>query len=380
MKKLFYYFINLVFFYVAKIIPKDKTIWFFGSWFGKAYSDNSRYFFEYVNKFHPEIRAVWITSSKETYDDLSKRGFEVYMRGMPKAYFLGLRAGASFYVQTNLVDSLPLLNNGGTKMIELWHGIPLKKIGFDDKLTKIDNGFLARLKLKVFPFLENRHDMMIACSKNDQKNFLSAFSSACVKITGYPRNDYLESMGKGERDILRVLYLPTFRGQIGSKFDLFDDYGFEPSKLSKSVFLRIKTHYCNSPSDLLKNKISNIENIEIINEGDAIDLLNDADILITDYSSVFFDFLLTEKPIIFAPFDYDKYISMDRELYYDYDKVTPGPKCKNWDEVFYWIEEFSKNKYLFIKERQEVKNNFHLHLDGMSCKRVFNEVKNILNS
>jgi len=96
--------------------------------------------------------------------------------------------------------------------------------------------------------------------------------------------------------------------------------------------------------------------------------------LITDYSSVYFDFLLTDRPIIFAPFDYDSYIAKDRELYYDYDKVTPGPKCKDWDEVLDWIEKFKTNPSLYQKERAKAKDKFHKYKDNKNSRRVFKEI------
>jgi CDP-glycerol glycerophosphotransferase (TagB/SpsB family) len=124
--------------------------------------------------------------------------------------------------------------------------------------------------------------------------------------------------------------------------------------------------------------IKNYSNIKAVHdkdiEQDIYSVVPDYDILITDYSSIFFDYLLSDNPIIFAPFDYEKYITKDRELYYDYDEVTPGPKCKNWEEVLEWIVKFKENPNLFKKEREEVKNRFHKYHDGKNCERVYEEI------
>jgi CDP-glycerol glycerophosphotransferase (TagB/SpsB family) len=122
-------------------------------------------------------------------------------------------------------------------------------------------------------------------------------------------------------------------------------------------------------------------NIKIIKdceiEQDIYTIINQFDILITDYSSIYFDFLLADKPIIFAPFDYEEYITKDRELYYNYNEVTPGPKCRNWDEVLDWIVKFKENPKLFKEEREKIKKMFHKYQDGKNCERVFNEILNL---
>lgn len=75
-----------------------------------------------------------------------------------------------------------------------------------------------------------------------------------------------------------------------------------------------------------------------------------------------------KKSIIFVLFDYEKYISQDRELYYDYDEATPGPKCKNWNEVLEWIIKFKENPELYVTERAAMKNRFHKYQDGKACE------------
>ena len=112
---------------------------------------------------------------------------------------------------------------------------------------------------------------------------------------------------------------------------------------------------------------------------DIYSVINNFDLLITDYSSIYFDYLLSDNPIIFAPFDYDHFIGNQREFYYDYDEVTPGPKCKNWDEVLEWIVKFKDNSMLYSAERKNIKDKFHKYQDGNSCKRVYEKILMIGN-
>ena len=96
--------------------------------------------------------------------------------------------------------------------------------------------------------------------------------------------------------------------------------------------------------------------------------------MITDYSSVHFDFLLTKKPIIFAPFDKEKYLMDDREFYFDYDEVAPGPQAGNWTEILENIEKFIQNPKLYEGERLRVLKRFNKYTDSNNCKRVFSSI------
>jgi len=376
-KKLFISILNLPLYLIANLTPKDENIWLFGAWFGEKYADNSKYLFEYVNKNYPEIRAIWLTKNKDVYKLVQSKNYEVCYRYGIKAIYLGLKAKYSIFVQANDVDNMLFLNNDNTQQIQLWHGTPLKKIGFD---TFTNHKQSNRIKSFLFPFLHDNFDLMIAMSKEDKKNFNTAFKSNIIYITGYPRNDNL--FKKTKKDKFHILYLPTFRGNVGSRIDLLTDNNFDYTKYQKwlshnNSLLDFKMHPVNQPTDNVLNKIMDYKNINFLTEVDVAEILPQIDILITDYSSVYFDYLLTDKPIIFASFDYEKYITEDRELYYIYDEVTPGPKCKNWDEVLTWIEKFKNNPALYAKERKSAKDRFHKYQDARSCERVYNKIINL---
>lgn len=126
-----------------------------------------------------------------------------------------------------------------------------------------------------------------------------------------------------------------------------------------------KLHYVDKSTLNEKNV-----NIKQLHDIDIYELLAITDILITDYSSVYFDFLLTGRPIIFTPFDLDDYIRKERELYFNYHEVTPGPKCRDWNEVLLELEKIISGKDDYKKERQIVNNRFNTFQDGNSSKRV----------
>ena len=88
---------------------------------------------------------------------------------------------------------------------------------------------------------------------------------------------------------------------------------------------------------------------------DIQELLMDTDILISDYSSTYIDYLLLDRPLIFYNFDYEDYLQNDREMYYDYDEVTPGYKAATFDELMTELDSIAKDEDHFVEERQRVR-------------------------
>mgnify|MGYP001253641565 FL=1 len=382
--KLIFYAFHLPLYLISLLIPKNKNIWIFGGWFGEQYSDNTKYLFEYINRNHPEIKAVWLSRNKEVINLIRNKGFKAYYCYSIYGYLYSALAKICI-VNIGIGDVNKFIPP--PIIINLWHGIPLKKIGYDDVISNSKIGKYKDLKKFLFPFIRYREDvnLAIACSEEDQSHLSTALKipKECVKITGYPRNDNI--LVSTNQKILKynVSYLPTFRGGINDKVDLFSNFGFDIVKWNNelgklSVFLNIKMHPVNKPQDRLLEEFKHCKNISFLDEIDVAELLPNTQILITDYSSVFFDYLLMDRPIIFAPFDYEEYITKDRELYYDYNEVTPGPKCRNWDEVLEWIEKFKNNPALYAEERRKLRNRFHKYQDGKSCERVYKEIDKLI--
>jgi CDP-glycerol glycerophosphotransferase len=384
MRKLFLYSLNTVLYWISGVFPKNKNIWIFGAWFGGKYSDNSRYLFEYINKNHSEIRAVWVTDSLDVINELNAKNYEVYKRYSVQSILIGLRAKYSIFVQANIADCMAFLNNKNTFNIQLWHGMPLKKIGFDDSISIVKYR-KSNLKELIFPFLRIKYSLIISSSMEDKVNFSTAFMGQykSISITGYPRNDALFNIKKTDNFI--ITYLPTFRDSAHNSVDLFSPYNFdielwEQKFLDLNVTLNIKMHPVNKPKSILLSTFKDCKRIRFIDEMDAVEILSNTDILITDYSSVYFDYLLLDKPIIFSPFDYEKYVTKDREFYYNYHEVTPGPKCRDWTEVLEWIERFKKDSMLYSEKRKKVRGKFHKYQDARSCERVYGEIIKLNNN
>jgi len=400
-KKLFIYTAMLPLYWLSYLMPKDKNLWVFGAWFGERYADNSKYLFEYVNKYHSEIKAIWLINNQGTFELVKKKGYKVYKVNSLKGIFYSLKAKVGV-ISTGLND-INIYTTGNMQIIQLWHGIPLKKIMFDDKITFKHPTTFTKFLFLIFPFLKKglyySNALVITTSEEVQRKISSAFRVPLeqVKITGYPRNDSFfqnsEESLEFAKKILHLklkgkklaIYMPTHRneGEMDISKLLFSNMEFIDKKLQElNCILLIRLHYYHSNESLCLEK-NKFLNIIILNDSsidhDIYNILKFMDILITDYSSVYFDYLLTNNPIIFAPFDIDEYQKQDREFYYEYNEVTPGPKCKNWDEVLEWIKKFKENPNLYSEERKKIRDRFHKYQDGKSCERVYQEIKKLLN-
>ena len=363
--------LNIPIYWLSFFVPKSKNIWVFGSWFGNDYADNSKALYEFSCK-HGDVRSIWLTKNYGVYNQLKSEGRTVFFTYSIKGYYYSVRAKYIF-VSTGIHDVNKYTSIRKHK-IQLWHGTPLKKILADDKYTFQKKVFWKKI---ILPFNYIKYNTIIAPSEIVKNIFLSAFLEyGEIKILGYPRNDILVNENNSDEKI--IMYLPTHRGigneKIKKLFNDFDIRGFDTLLKTINYKLFIKLHYY----DLKLLTFKNTDNIKFIDYPcDIYDLLMKTSILITDYSSIFFDYLLTDRPVIFAPFDYDDYINSEREFYFDYNKITPGPKCKNWEEVFNVIKDIIRGDDNYIKERKKINSMFNYFKDGNSSKRVYEYIKSI---
>ena len=378
---------NIPLYHIAKIAPKNASVWIFGAIEGNGYADNAKYLFEWINA-NTDIKAVWVTRNKEIYKKLKNLGFKVCKSYSLKAIYYGLIAKVCVTTHINTTTTMKFLNNPKTLLVQLWHGAPLKKIGSDSTLDGGKAEFKNIFEKFFCPFLTEKYDLVTAISNEDKSKFHSAFNHFCshvteqnIKITGYARNDIL--INKNPKDSFNVIYMPTFRNygkdDVKTLFEKFNPIKFDKILGENNINLIIKVHPFNEPNSDIKSELENCKNIKFANQNDANEILCQANILITDYSSCYFDFLLTERPIIFAPFDLGEYKQKYRELYYDYNDITPGPKCETWDEVIEWVVKFKNNSNPYLQERKILKNKFHIYQDANSCERIYNEIIKLIN-
>lgn len=369
--------IGLIILFLSKLSIRSTELNIYGSWFGEKFSDNSAYLFLSELK-KEEKKNIWITKNRLLKRQLEKQipiEYAYSMRGI----FYQLRA-KNVYVSTGAADVEKNLI-GGANLINLWHGIPLKKIMYDVSPP----GLEEKIRLKA------TNNFVTCSSISLKKIYMSAFNvdnEHCL-ITGQPRTDIFfnsadtftplrNSLANIENKISGkkiILYAPTHRSEGKESIDI--EMLIDLSKLNRLMINRdyiflIKKHFYHK-NDTQIEQYSNI--LDITKEDiDTQVLLDIADILITDYSSIYIDFLLKEKPIVFFRYDLDKYLINDRALYFEYDSVTPGIKVKNGSELLETIDHLTRNGYQYKTKDQQVTDLFFDYKDGNSSNRVISEI------
>lgn len=386
-------------------IPRNPRIWIFGASDGRGLAGNTRYLASYVKKYCRDIRPVWLTSEPRVCAKVRELGIECHMKYSIRGFALAAKAKA-FFITHHLFDLNPFVS-GGAQIIQTWHGIPLKKIEFDT----IDDGVYKSFLLAREPFgvlVRKSHTFrrgwLLATSSETARTLSSGFLAPPerVWITGYPRNDVLysdefpllreELSLKAELEATRRmlpgvwvgLYAPTFRlhgrGAVERFFmDVSQVSRLEHMLEKANIVLYLKLH----PMELERLKTLKqdsglrLSRLRVFTAEDANPLLRHFDFLVTDYSSIYFDYLLLDRPLLFFPFDLDEY-SRSRGLYYRYEEVTPGPKAYSFDEWLLALAHVRETAFSWSSFRQRLRDRFFLHQDGKSSARVVDRVRALL--
>lgn len=376
------------------IMPRSKKIWVFGSTFGRRFADNPKYFYLYViQNQSSNVRAIWISKEKNIVEFLRGKKVEAYYLYSIKGFWFSLRA--KVYIYDNYSKDICYTLSGGAKKFNLWHGIPLKKIAKDNVFDRVRNPRNLREKISSIPRRisdEKPTDYVLVPSEYLIPIFSSAFNTKNTIVCGYPRNDILISdsvdiiMTVDEKHICNmienqaknnkiILYMPTFRESEHKFFEVISIAEFETFLRENDFVLFVKLH----PKSKINDKFMEVQSeyIKIINpEHDPYPLLRMVDVLVTDYSSIYFDFLLTDKPIIFFPYDLKEYLMESREMYFDYDEFTPGKKV--------FVQKELENALLELDGHHDNRNRiiqkvFDLEHSNTGSENLYMYILNILH-
>ena len=346
------------------------------------FADNGRYFLEYLysNTDHKYDVKV-LVKNKVLYDEISQKYPNI-------TYYSKSLIGVKLFLKTkNIVIShgsdasyfFPyFLDIKSKNIINLWHGIPLKRLSLQVKEIRESK---SRSRFQKF-------SSICAASTFEQFLLASCFEMHIddVWITGTPRNDYLLYPNNEllqEYSYLNkkvILYAPTWR-EYGDRSSFFPFKDKDLERLNKfletqDAYLLIRGHReeMERISDNYgEEKLSRILPAHQEFFPDAQRLLAHVDVLITDYSSIYLDFLLLDKPIIFIPYDLEKYQSY-RGFLFDYDTHTPGDKVGTQAEFMESIDRALNQPELGAIERAQMKKLFHTYEDGKSSERILAQI------
>lgn len=365
--------------YLVWLFPSNENIWVFTSHDGGTFAENAKYQYLYSSR-QPGVRAIWISTDREVVDELTKRGYEAYSYRSLRGKYFAFRSGFMFFTH-NARAFIPYSGNSVT--LQLWHGNMLKRMGQDTRDTD-------SLPVRLYHLLYGRgwDYFLVTSSSYPSENAKSAYGleDDDLLVAGYPRTDVFYRDVEGsmigvdtsvEDQFARlsssrslICYLPTWNSGRDEKTRFSEsqlDLAAIDDRLEElEAILLIKQHpYTRSPID-----DSPYENIVSIQESiDVYPLLEYTDALITDYSSVYFDYLLLDNPLIFYPYDLDRYTTR-RGLYFRYDEITPGPKANRPAQLPTAIASSIEQPDEYGLRRASIRDEFFEFQDGKSCSRI----------
>ncbi|WP_117168454.1 CDP-glycerol glycerophosphotransferase family protein [Paraliobacillus sediminis] len=366
-------------------LPTDNKLIMFESFLGKQYSDNPRAIYEYMLKEYPEYKMYWSVNRSDSvkFEDKNIK----YVRRFSISWLIKMSRAKYWVTNSRLPLWIPKPRK--TIYLQTWHGTPLKRLAADMEEVHMPGTNSVRYK-RNFLSEASKWDYLVSPNNYSSVIFRRAFQFDKEMIeSGYPRNDYLIN-SNNEKTIKELkkknnlpldkkilLYAPTWRdNQFYTKgkykFNLQLDLERLKLELGEEYIVILRMHYLIAEKlDLLSYEgfVFDFSTYEDIRE-----LYLMSDILITDYSSVFFDYANLRRPMLFFVYDIDEYKDNLRGFYFDFEKEAPGPLIKTTGSLIDEINAIKENDFVTSTDLDLFYQKFCYLEKGESTKKVVDEV------
>lgn len=367
-------------------LPMRKNRIMFESFLGRNISGNPKYLYKQMVKdgLDKKYELIWILN--DLSEDIEGNHKKVKRKTLKYYYYMA----TSKYWIFNCRQADEIKKRKENIYLQTWHGTPLKKLAMDmDNVRMAGQTDIEDYKNKFYSN-SRRWDYLISQNDYSTNIFKRAFAFNKKMLDfGYPANDILYSKNNiddinGIKSKLGIpnnkkviLYAPTWRddnfykkGHYRMSIQL--DLDKMQRELGDEYVVLLRMHY------LITNNI-NIENykgfvLDYSQGYDIQELYLASDILITDYSSVMFDYSNLKRPIIFFTYDIEQYRDSLRGFYFDFENEAPGPLVQTTDEVINSIKTIDKINYLYSDKQKKFYDKFCHIDDGNSAKRILNEI------
>lgn len=387
------------------VVPRDPNQLVVLGRVDGRFMDNGKYFAAWLAKNVPAVRTTFVTMAAEVARGLAAVTAESASRGeghlhvarypSPGAMWRMLRAGTLVYDAAATAGEGRIGFYTRARRVQLWHGTPLKEIELAqhrrrDALRPRPIVWLLAIHRAIVGRFVHHHLVICTSDFLARGVFAQSFDADAIVGLGYPRNDVIlggddydpllvdYGVDLAARDVIdqhrarggkALLYAPTFRD---SGRHPTDDGSLDIARLSAFaqrhdllVVLKLHPFLADSMSGLSAPNILQVSPVS-----DIYPLLSRFDLLLTDYSSIYFDYLLLDRPIVFYPYDMESYRA-GRELLFDYDAMTPGPRAVDFDGLLQALERTLTGPDTFGPERKRVTDLVHDHRDGRSMARLW---------
>jgi len=388
-------------YWLSFLFPRNQKIWLFGSTFGSRFAENPKYLYLYVAQNQSdEVRAIWISHEQSIITMLQEKGYEAYYYHSIKGMWYCLRGG--YYIFDNYSKDICFWLSGGAIKVNLWHGSGNKKTNYDNTFDKIRHpkNIWERFRTYLRRISDEKpYHYTLATSTPMAKIYTSAFRTdrKHILINGQPRNDMLfqESTVKIKEVLLPqemndrkkieqyhiegyqiLAYIPTFRDSEKEFFKVMDLAVFNTFLKNKKYILVTKLH----PKSKLKKEFEEIQYSNIVNiqaQTDIYSFLGMVDLLITDYSSIYTDFMLLNRPVVAFHFDYKLYCANTRDSYIPFDKYMPEIKVVTMEELIEEIPRVLKED-IQLERRKISRQRMFDDIEGGYSEKMYHMIRKII--
>ncbi len=340
---------------LGRLLPVRRSRIVFSNFYGRGFGDNLRPIAEVLRQRDPGLELIWLTDG-----ETARKSLPEGVRACPYYSFRrGIALGTAKIWVDNCRKGAPF-KKPGQKYLQTWHGFALKRIEKDAE-SKLPEGYATYAMRDA-----QQTDLMVSDSSFMTEKYRSAFwYDGPIEEYGAPRNDMLIRGGPEVREKVQrvlglpagqktVLYAPTFRADRAA-----DPYSVDLRRLKAACETRFGGEYSvlvrlhPIAADLAEAVVGTGEAMNVTDYPDTQELLAAADVLVTDYSSVMFDFMLTGRPCFQYASDIAAYRN-DRDFYFALDQL-PFPLAEDNDHLEQEVLGFSQEEYqerlqLFIRE------------------------------
>ena len=356
-------------------LTRRKAIWLIGENRGDCVCDNGYYFYKHCRLFYPADEVYFVINrGSPLYSLLSNHDNNVLIYGSIRHAMVFSLAGVYFYTHTYsdvIYRRIYEVFGQNKKLVFLHHGV----LGF----KRFNDFYQEKRDVMDLFTVGNRVEADILINH-------AGVSSDKVKVTGYARYDYLYDKAVPANP--KIIYIPTYRDWILDEFyssefyrtvkSLLNNEDLGDLLLSNNIILNVYFHrYLHSYISELNSRL---ENIKILGLGETspTQLISECNLMITDYSSVAWDFFYLNKPVLFYRFDLQDYL-MHRDSYIPLDHEEIGEIVYTETDLIkrignYCLDDFSTNPR-FQHYRETISPDF----DHNNCGRIYTEVLKLEN-
>lgn len=384
---------RLVYYQTLKFLqklPKKKNIIIFESFLGKQYSDSPKAIYEEWNKKYPNDQLIWSIDTRKSIE-LPPDVKVVRRLSFEWVYYM---ARARVWISNSrLPNWLP--KDSSTIYLQTWHGTPLKKLALDMNAVHMPGTDTERYKAS-FIRESNKWDYLISPNAYSSEIFRRAFAfNQTMLEVGYPRNDlfyHQENLTAVTERVKKklnlphdkkvILYAPTWRDQQNEgrgqyRLSLPLDFEKFVSQFGDEYVLLVRFHYLVSENLDLSKVEPNV--LDVSNYPDIAELYTISDVLITDYSSVMFDYAHLMRPILFYVYDLEEYRDEIRGFYMNFTDEAPGPLLRTEEELYRTLNELSYVEATYQEKLEAFNHRFCEFDDGNAAANVVDTLVKALN-